>query len=111
MIKLVGIPFDLNSSYLRGTARAPAAIRRAWKSGSSNDFSEAGIDFSSVVADEGDIVFDSEDITASFQQITSAIENLLVDDQRVISIGGDHSISFPVLRAFAKKYREKYNWL
>lgn len=104
MIKLVGIPFDLNSSYLRGPATAPHAIRNVWKEGSANDFSESGIDAGSVLNDEGDLKFDSDDIVSSFRHIKSTIENLLKADHKVISLGGDHSITFPVIQAFAKKY-------
>ena len=41
---LVGVPFDANSSYLRGAAGAPAVIRSAFHSSSSNYWSELGLD-------------------------------------------------------------------
>ena len=40
MIKLIGLPFDENSSFLQGPALAPDIIRHKWHDGSSNDYAE-----------------------------------------------------------------------
>lgn len=44
MPTLLGIPLDVNSSYLRGPSRAPAKIREALRSDASNNWSELGVD-------------------------------------------------------------------
>lgn len=57
-ISLLGIPFDANSSYLRGPAQAPKAIREALHSDSSNLWTEDGIDLDrkNSFHDAGDVV-------------------------------------------------------
>jgi arginase len=44
MPTLLGIPLDVNSSYLRGAAGAPAKIREAMRSDASNKWTELGVD-------------------------------------------------------------------
>jgi arginase family enzyme len=46
MVAVIGIPFDANSSYPRGSALAPAQIRKIWSDGAINLCSESGIDLS-----------------------------------------------------------------
>jgi arginase len=41
---ILGIPFDANSSWLRGSAGAPPIIRVAFGSDSSNSWTETGVD-------------------------------------------------------------------
>ena len=41
---VLGLPFDANSSFLRGAAQAPPRIREAFNSYASNYFTEAGVD-------------------------------------------------------------------
>ena len=57
---LIGLPFDHESSHLRGAAEAPARVRHALWSESGNTFSERGVDISdpSVLRDVGDVVAD-----------------------------------------------------
>ena len=43
-IVLQGIPWDVNSSFLRGAAQAPDHIREAFHSASTNAYSESGLD-------------------------------------------------------------------
>ena len=44
MVAVVGIPFDAYSSFLQGSALAPARIREIWSAGACNLCSESGID-------------------------------------------------------------------
>ena len=44
MIKIIGIPFDANSSFLKGPSYAPQRIRLMDKEGSANSFSESGLE-------------------------------------------------------------------
>jgi arginase len=101
-VGLIGIPFDRNSSYLRGTALAPPLIREAFYSQASNSFTEFGIDLSKdhVVDDRGDLK-DPE-----FEEIEPAIGRLLEDGLSPLSLGGDHSITHPILRAFHNHFPE-----
>ncbi len=112
MIKIIGIPFDANSSFLRGPAYAPQRIRLMDKEGSANAFSESGLEIKENYnyQDCGDIYFEDANPQKAFNTIKNTIHNLIQDNSKVISIGGDHSVSYPVIRAFADKY-EKLNIL
>ena len=46
---ILGIPFDANSSWLRGAAGAPPIIRVAFNSNSSNSWTETGVDLSCLL--------------------------------------------------------------
>jgi arginase len=112
MPTLLGIPLDVNSSYLRGPARAPQNIREALRSDASNKWSELGVDVGAAGAfsDAGDLrLNDSREkikISDDFVEIERAVGELLKKGERPVSLGGDHSITYPVLRAFAKLYPE-----
>ncbi len=94
-----GIQFDEKSSYQRGPELAPPLIREALHSGSSNLYTEflTSID-SSQVEDQGDFeidgYFDIEAITAKH----------LDQNARVLTLGGDHSITYPIIRAYHGQY-------
>lgn len=98
-IILQGISYDKKSSYLRGPAMAPSLIRRAYNSDSANYFSESGLEIlPELFDDKGDFeisnYFDIEKITA---------ENLKKNTP-ILTMGGDHSITFPVLKALNAVY-------
>jgi arginase len=96
---LLGLPYDASSSFRRGAAKAPAAIRVALASPSSNGWSETGLLVvgSDAVADEGDVTF--EPGLQPRLQIESAIGAIVGRGDRPVSLGGDHSITYPILRA------------
>ena len=103
-VSLLGLPTDVNSSHLRGAAKAPAEIRRALWSGASNLTSESGIDLSTpdALIDEGDLELreDAQDRG----RIESRIRRILEEGRKPLSLGGDHSITCPVMRAIAAKH-------
>jgi arginase len=103
MPTLIGIPFDANSSYMRGAAGAPAKIREALHCDASNLWSELGVDVGApgVFAEAGDLQLPGENAFAAIEQ---AVDRLLVDGERPVSLGGDHSISYPILRALGKHH-------
>jgi arginase len=103
-LALIGFPFDNNSSYMKGAASAPQLIRRAFYSEASNSWSEQGIAVNqeSALFDAGDTSPVSIDFP--FDQIESAVGKLLDQNLRPISLGGDHSITYPIIKAFSKKY-------
>ncbi len=103
---MVGFACDENSSYIRGAAAAPPMIREALFGEASNLWSEHGIDLghTDTFFDAGDFHFNSPQEALS--GIETAVSNLLQHEVPVISLGGDHSITFPIIRAFQKKYPE-----
>ena len=106
MTGIIGIPFDANSSFLRGAALAPQRIRFMDKEGSANSYSESGLDIKEGIQykDHGDISFEDENPAKAFDIIKNKIESLIRNNEKLISIGGDHSISYPVISSFADKY-------
>lgn len=106
MPTLIGIPFDGNSSYLLGSAAAPPAIREALRCDAWNQWTELGVDLGvdGSFADAGDLSLTGVDGVAAFQEIEREIESLLDNGQRPVSLGGDHSITYPILRAFGRRY-------
>lgn len=98
-IIIQGIQFDEKSSYQRGPALAPPLIREALHCGSANYFTEnlVSIDDSRII-DKGDFemadYFDIEKITA----------NHLESDAKILTLGGDHSITYPIIKAHSAKY-------
>jgi len=100
---LLGIPFDANSSFLRGAAEAPPRIREALRSPASNTWSETGIDIGAAGAfeDAGDLTLSTEH---AFAEIERAVSNVLRQKQRPLVLGGDHSITYPIIKAFAKTF-------
>jgi agmatinase len=104
MIAVVGIPFDEFSSFLRGTALAPPKIREAYHSDSSNYFTERGVDLKNhrTWRDVGDMKLPTG--TDAIGEIYSYVNSLLQTHSQLLSLGGDHSITYPVVNALAKKY-------
>ncbi|MGE0886545.1 MAG: agmatinase [Blastocatellales bacterium] len=100
---LIGIPWDEMSSFARGAADAPPLIRRALFSEASNRFSESGGAITEdAIYDDGDLIAASGQ--TMLERIEQAIAKLLQQNYKPISLGGDHAITYPIIRAFAKKY-------
>jgi len=98
-IALQGICFDQKSSFQRGPALAPPLIRQALNSGSMNLCTEAGLEIAaSHFTDLGDFKIDT------YFDIEHITKENLKQHQKVLSLGGDHSITFPILKAFQEKY-------
>jgi agmatinase len=105
-LAIIGIRYDENSSFTKGAADAPPQIRAALRSDAWNLTSENGTDLSddSTFFDAGDIepVAGSDMLTL----IENSIYTLIGDGLAPISLGGDHSITHPIVRAFARKYKD-----
>jgi arginase len=99
-ISLLGIPFDANSSYLRGPAQAPKIIREELYSGSSNLWTEDGIDLGrkNSFHDAGDVVIPDE--SDAFPAIESAVKQTLRLGHPLLCLSGDHSVTYPTVKAF-----------
>ncbi len=95
---LLGVPFDRASSHLRGAADAPPLIRQALWSHATNTWSESGVDIRTRLADAGDVTF--SDDAEPRETIEAAVAAVLARETCPIVLGGDHSITYPVLRAF-----------
>jgi arginase len=101
LIGLLGVAFDENSSYKRGSALAPQKIRGAFFCDSSNLWTENEINLGvdGIFADAGDIMPSSANMLAETE---SAAELLYLAGLKVFALGGDHSITYPLVRAARK---------
>lgn len=105
-IIVLGAPFDSNSSYKRGPASAPVQIRKALFSESSNMWTENALDLEAMSGWHIGPDIELLDEKKAFAQIENKINKLLKRKLQVITLGGDHSITLPVVRAYARAYRK-----
>jgi len=101
---LLGVPWDASSSFERGAAGAPPLIRAALWSPSTNTWSERGIDVgaSGVLRDQGDLPLPTGAADAR-DAIEHGVRAIVERGETPLVLGGDHSITYPVLRAFADR--------
>jgi arginase len=102
--RLIGLPYDASSSYLRGPAEAPPLIREALHSAAGNDWAErlhslAGRD---GLLDAGDLPLPAT--TEARTDIEAGIAAVLAGGARPLALGGDHSVTYPILRAVNRVY-------
>jgi len=99
---ILGVPFDANSSWLRGAAGAPPIIRVAFHSDSTNSWTETGVDLRAegTCCDAGNLKFTFDE---PFAAIERKVGELLDKGLRPVCLGGDHSITLPIVRAFGKR--------
>ena len=102
-VAVIGIPFDGNSTVMRGPALAPLRIREAFYTPSSNTSSESCRDISKDpgLIDLGDLV-----VNDYLEDISQPVTELVNQGLHVLSLGGDHSITYPVVKGFAQKYKK-----
>jgi arginase len=104
-VAVFGIPFDEKSSCFRGPAKGPQAIREASSSRMINSWTELGVNLEAEItmADLGDV-----DISGHFMEVFSRIEakvsGILAKGALPIALGGDHSVSYPIVREIRRKY-------
>ncbi|MFM5954264.1 MAG: arginase family protein [Novosphingobium sp.] len=98
VIELIGLPSDSNSSFERGPAQAPAAIRAALWSDRGNlaceDGQEIGVDFD--LTDRGDLAL--TETAADDAAIATAVQASLAGGAVPLVLGGDHAMTHPVVR-------------
>ena len=104
MVVVLGVPWDENSSYMKGPALAPSRIREAFNSGSTNLCTESHLDLSmeSRFLDLGDLELAHGGNAVA--QIEATIQSLQDRDVRVLALGGDHAVTYPVLKGYAHRY-------
>jgi arginase len=102
-IAVLGVPFDEKSSYLRGAAGGPAAIRKVSTGKCYCGYTELGVNLEedTVLVDVGD-VDTAGDVDKTFALTEKAVAAILEKDASPLVLGGDHSITYPVLKAFAR---------
>jgi arginase len=101
-LALIGFPYDANSSFLGGAAQAPAAIRQALYSDSTSLWTEGGIDLGAdgSLTDRGDVPLSAENFPDAVEEAVTA---LYEDGLRALALGGDHSITYPIVRSMSRR--------
>ena len=96
-VRLIGLPTDSHSSFLRGAAQAPSAIRAALWSDHGNAAAECGLELGSdiLVEDVGDLALDES--TIDVERIRAVAEQAAHDDVTPIFLGGDHMVTNPIV--------------
>lgn len=104
---LLGIPWDGSSSFRRGAALAPPRIRTTLASLAGNAWTEDLQDLSVAGAydDAGDLSFAPDERAESVREaIERGVSALLENGRRPLILGGDHAITWPVLRAMRRRF-------
>ena len=108
-VALLGLPYDASSSFQRGPAEGPPLVRRELFSDAGNLFTESLVDLGAdgVLLDAGDLPLarHRQSTPALREEIEGAVASLLADGLRPLSLGGDHSVTYPVVRAVAARHR------
>ena len=105
-LAVIGFCYDENSSFMKGAADAPPQIRAALRSEAWNLTSESGVDLGAenTFFDAGDIEpVAGKDMISLIEQ---SIATLLNDNLLPITLGGDHSITYPIIKALSVKYAD-----
>ncbi|MFZ9038935.1 MAG: agmatinase [Gammaproteobacteria bacterium] len=104
---VVGLPYDLGTSGRSGTRGGPGGIRNA----SANlrwEKKRWPWDFNIFerlrVADYGDLEFPTGNHDALFDAVESHYGQLLAAGKKILSFGGDHFVTLPLLRAHHKQF-------
>ncbi|MDF2562183.1 MAG: agmatinase [Microbacterium sp.] len=104
-IAVVGIPFDSGVSYRPGTRFGPSHVRESSRLlrpyNPAQDVSPFAI---AQVVDAGDIPVNPFDLTEAVTEVERAALALGEQVQRIVTIGGDHTVALPLLRAVAAKH-------
>ena len=103
-IAIIGMPFDDYSSHLKGAANAPPLIREMITSDASNTWSELGLDVGNhpYVHDLGDLSWHNNE--EAFEVLEATINKVVTAGAKPLTFGGDHSITYPILKGLSKHY-------
>jgi len=109
---VVGIPWDATSSYMRGAAAGPDAIRRATSSLLYNHFTERGDDLTNLwkVCDHGNVkkVTTPSSLYKALYSTTTLHDH---DRCPVLFLGGDHFVTYPAFKVVSEIRRKRLSLL
>lgn len=104
-VAIMGVPFDSGTSYRTGTRFGPRKIREAslmiW--GHNSTLNVTPLKKLKVV-DYGDVSVIPTSIEHTMDAITTMAGEIIDSGSTLLTLGGDHSIALPLLRAHARKY-------
>jgi arginase len=102
--RLIGLPYDASSSFLQGAAGAPPLIRAALHSPAWNSWAHGPRDVLGPggLTDAGDLALPP--LGEARALIEAGIAEVVGSGARPIALGGDHSVTYPAVRAVAQTY-------
>lgn len=101
----VGIPMDIGSSNRSGTRHGPRQIRAESCMLRPYNMATGAAPFEHLqVADIGDVAINTFDLKKTVDIITATYDAILAHDCIPLTLGGDHTLTYPILRAIAKKH-------
>jgi agmatinase len=99
-VAVLGVPFDAGVSYRPGARFGPTHVRESSRLlRPYNPAADVSPFATQQVVDAGDLVANPFDITEAIGQIEAGARDLLERSRRLVTIGGDHTIALPLLRA------------
>ena len=104
-VAVVGVPFDIGTSNRPGARFGPRGIREESVLLRPYNMATRAAPFDSLrIDDTGDVATNPYNLADSIERITAHYTELLRNDVIPVSIGGDHTIVLPILRAIAAKH-------
>lgn len=103
---IYGVPFDEKSSYRQGAAGGPDSIRAVSTSKSIGSYAENGVDLDNdtIIVDKGNLPYNG-DYAQYLTEIESNVTAIVNEGAIPVTMGGDHSISFPLVKGVMNKYK------
>jgi guanidinobutyrase / D-arginase len=104
-VAVVGIPFDSGVTYRPGARFGPSHIRQASRLlRPYNPQLQVSPFAGQQVVDAGDMVANPFDIATAVAEIDAQASELIESGARLVTLGGDHTIAYPLLRAHHRRY-------
>lgn len=104
-VAFLGIPLDIGTSWRSGTRFGPKQVRSESAMLRPYNLGTGAAPFDSLqVADIGDLAINTFSLKESIRIISESYDDILKHDLIPMAIGGDHSITLPILRAIARKH-------
>jgi len=104
-VAVVGVPMDIGTSWRSGTRFGPKQIRAESAMLRPYNMATGAAPFDSLnIADIGDLAINTFSLKESLRIIQDSYDAILSGGVIPVAMGGDHSITLPILRAIAKKY-------
>ncbi|MTH77008.1 agmatinase [Paracoccus aestuariivivens] len=101
----IGIPMDIGASNRPGTRLGPRQIRDESRMIRPYNMATGAAPFDSLqVADIGDVPINTFDLKKSVEIITNHYRDVLSHDVIPLTLGGDHTLTWPILRAIREKH-------
>ncbi|MFT6677239.1 MAG: guanidinobutyrase [Sulfitobacter sp.] len=104
-VAFLGVPLDIGTSWRSGTRFGPKQVRAESAMLRPYNLGTGAAPFDALqVADIGDLAINTFSLSDSLRIISDSYDDILKHDVTPMAIGGDHSITLPILRAMARKH-------